>query len=98
MSIHLVHKLDRSALSAECIADCCTPGKDRAARISRWRLELDFTVDRVNAVHFLSQYSAWSTERLSTMTDAEVADDILWNAACCFFCHEPVFIMRAPNG
>lgn len=83
MSIHVDYDLDISEVPAECIRDCSSSG-DVSDAVSYWREELDFSVNRENAIACLSGYGAWEDDELAAMTDDDIAERILWIACCNF--------------
>ncbi len=66
-----------SDIPQECIEDCSGPGSVDAA-VNYWRKELNFQVDRKNALNCLDGYGAW--DDLDTWDDNRLAETVLWLA------------------
>lgn len=81
--MHIDREMVITDLPEECIKECSASGPVDDA-VDFWITELDFTVDRENAVEYLSGYGAWSTKELKALSDREVAEKILWLACSDF--------------
>lgn len=83
MPIHVDYILYIEDIPAECIRDCSAQD-DVSDSVEYWRNELEFTVDRDNAIACLYHYGAWEAEELAAMDDSDIAAKVLWLACCNF--------------
>ena len=69
----------KGELPQECVEDCSASG-DVGGAVEHWIDELDFKVDREQAIKYLEEYGAWDT--LESDTDQEITMRVLWLACC----------------
>ena len=81
--MHVEKVLNRFEIPLQCIYHCTHIG-DCGPDVTRWRDELDFTVDRKNAIEFLATIGEWTREELVDADDIELAERVLWMACADF--------------
>ena len=67
----------KGELPQDCVDDCSGSG-DATAMVQHWIEELDFKVNREQAIKYLAEFGAWDT--LETDTDQEITERVLWIA------------------
>jgi hypothetical protein len=83
MAIYLEAFLDITDIPVECIKECSAPGNVDEA-VEFWCDKLKFTVDRLATIKCLKKYGAWDVNELNAMSDAMLAERVLWLACCDF--------------
>lgn len=81
MGIHVERELLITDLPREAIRDCHHQGACDSD-VEYWQQELDFTVDRENAIQCLTGYGAW--DDLESWDDVRLAQTVLWLACGSF--------------
>lgn len=70
-------------LPVECIQECSASG-DVYDAVEYWQQQLNFVVDRTNAISYLESTGAWDKSDLEESDDTSLAQRILWIACCDF--------------
>ena len=83
MAIHITTTVDIDDLPQDCIDDCSAQGSVDAA-VTHWRETLGFTVDRAAAMNSIAASGSHDLDEIEAMDDDQLADRILWDAACTF--------------
>jgi hypothetical protein len=67
----------KGELPQNCVDECSSQG-DCTASVQEWIEELDFKVDRNQAIKYLEEFGAWDT--LESDSDQEITERVLWVA------------------
>lgn len=70
-------------LPEDCIQECSASG-DVSEAVSYWQQQLNFVVDRNNAINYLESTGGWEKDELKDSSDDTLAQRILWIACCDF--------------
>lgn len=70
-------------LPDNCISECSASG-DVFEAVSYWQQQLNFVVDRNNAISYLESTGAWEKDELKDSSDDTLSQRILWIACCDF--------------
>jgi len=67
----------KGELPQECVEDCSGSG-DASSSVEHWVKELEFVVDRKQAIKWLEEFGAWET--LETDSIEDITQRVLWLA------------------
>lgn len=70
-------------LPDNCISECSASG-DVTEAVNYWQQQLNFVVDRNDAIVYLKSTGGWSEDELKDLSDDELAQKVLWIACCDF--------------
>ena len=69
----------KGTIPQDCVDDCSSSG-DVGGAVESWVEELEFVVDRTQAVKWLEEFGAWET--LETDSIKDITQRVLWLACC----------------
>jgi hypothetical protein len=86
--MHVVDRIDKTQIPGDCLESCKTPWGAR-----RWRIQLQLTVDRDNAIAYLRHVGGWTPETLDAAPDEDLAEVVLMLACSSLATGQESFLL-----